>query len=710
MGNPCTICGCWSSKHRKRQPRNRDYDRQYNRDHPRVNPSARIIGVDGEGQGRRPHQYNYLAAADEFGTGKWSCVPAGERLTSQECLDFLCDLPRRALVFGYAFLYDLTKVLQDLPNRTLYRLFHEETRAVAVKSTNGKWRITYRPVAWKHYRLNFMNRRFTVERHRPDCASLELTITRRPRCDCMHVRRVTVWDIFRFFGESFIQSLLKWSVADKARLEQMAAMKERRGQAGWNELPAQTIRDYCNEECVYLAKLGRSLIDAHDEADLHLTQYYGAGSTASALLKKMDVLRFRGEFPIRMRKALACAFFGGRFENSVVGPVAGPVWNYDISSAYPYQATLLPCLACGVWEYVPEGKTLERRIKVSRLALIKWCIVRIQKYRQDTSAWGVFPVRAPDGTIAFPISGAGGWTWKDEFLTGRRFNPHVEAKGAWVYDNDCEHKPFGSLPETYRERVRWGKDAKGIVLKLGPNSVYGKVAQSRGLNPPFQSWIWAGNITSGTRAQLLESLRCAKDPWNVLMFATDGVWSREPLQLPKPLDTGTGDLAKPLGGWEEKSFGRGVFAVRPGIYFPLEPTETELKEVRARGLGKRVLYDKWREIVAAYEAKAPSVELAGIDRFVGAKSAISVSQAGKSYKRSKNYGEWIDHKIKVSFKPAPKRRSVMADGRLEAWPYLPESIPYKKSFLSFEKLSLLEAEQIAEEQPDADFTYEDKDA
>jgi len=87
------------------------------------------------------------------------------------------------------------------------------------------------------------------------------------------------------------------------------------------------------------------------------------------------------------------------------------------------------------------------------------------------------------------------------------------------------------------------------------------------------------------------------------MLATDGVWSRERLALPSPRDTGTGDLSKPLGGWEEKSFPEGVFAVRPGIYFPLAPTEEALKEVRARGLGKKVLYEQWPRIVDALERR-----------------------------------------------------------------------------------------------------------
>ena len=39
---------------------------------------------------------------------------------------------------------------------------------------------------------------------------------------------------------------------------------------------------------------------------------------------------------------------------------------------------------------------------------------------------------------------------------------------------------FRDLSEYYETRLQWGKEARGIVLKLGMNSVYGKLAQSVG--------------------------------------------------------------------------------------------------------------------------------------------------------------------------------------------------------------------------------------
>jgi hypothetical protein len=280
---------------------------------------------------------------------------------------------------------------------------------------------------------------------------------------------------------------------------------------------------------------------------------------------------------------------------------------------------------------------------------------------------------------------------------------------AWLYHTSCDCKPFADIPVYYRERVRLGKESKGIVLKLGPNAVYGKVAQSRGLSPPFQSWVWASMITSGCRAQLLDLMATAIDPWDVLMLATDGVWSRKPLKAPKPRDTDTWDCISaktgqpiPLGGWETKEFPKGVFCVRPGIYFPMDPTEEQIKEVRARGIGKKALLERWRQIVEAWEKGQAKVELGGLDRFIGAKSAIRMS--GEGYSRSSDYGEWIEHEIKVGFHPAPKRERVLPGRRLAPWQHFDWlSEPYEPATKSPEAVAMELAEMIANEQPDCDF-------
>jgi hypothetical protein len=160
-------------------------------------------------------------------------------------------------------------------------------------------------------------------------------------------------------------------------------------------------------------------------------------------------------------------------------------------------------------------------------------------------------------------------------------------------------------------------------------------------------------------------------------------------------------LDKPLGGWEEKVFDRGVFCVRPGIYFPLDPTEDELEKVRARGLGRRLLYEQWKKIADGWERGADSVTLTGVSRFVGAKTGFSVGSK-KGITRRKVYGEWVQHDVQCSFDPKPKRQSVN-DNALNPWPYFDaQSAPYDRA-ISDEGLALIIATIMAEEQPNVDF-------
>lgn len=640
----CSKCGYPAFKHRP---------------HKYEPTPIKIIGVDGEGQGRGPHRYTFLAGVNE--SGKRFSVSDSQGLSTHAALDFFLRLPQDNLVLGYSLGYDWTKILTDLDNDSLYTLTHEETRQFMREG-----RVLYHPVNWGGFQLNYVNGRMSIRQLK---------------------RRVTIWDVWRFFQGKFTSALKDWEVATKEEIAEIERMKGKRSE--FDKLDNRQVEEYCFDECLKLTRLARKLITAHKDAGLELTSYYGAGSTASVYLKTIGVKQYRGVIPDDMRRPIAQAFFGGRFENSIIGPVKGTVYNYDIASAYPYQTTFLACLKCGVWTH-PKAPTPNARFRL--------CHWRIDK--PLTKAWGLLPMRSKIGAIAFPLRGEG-WCWAQEFDAAKRVNPYVKLLECWEYHTPCDHKPFESVPTYYIERVKLGKDAKGTVIKLGLNSIYGKLAQSKGINPPYQSWIWAGNITSGTRAQLLDAF-IGLDPWALLMMATDGIWSTSRLKLPRPLKTGTEMLSKPLGVWEEKEFKQGVFAVRPGIYFPLNPTEEQMKEVRARGLGKRVLYEQWPTIVNAWTNGESSCEVGSMQRFVGMKTALSKSAA--SINRSSDYGEWIPHSIRVQFNPAPKREKVVTNNRLACWEKFEfESEPYEAALKSPEAEMMRLAELIAEEQPDADF-------
>jgi len=639
------------------------------------------IGIDGEGQGRQFHKYVLLAAADETGKKTWSVED--HNLSTEQCLDLILSLPQyRTKIFSFSFNYDLTKMLKDLDDESLYKLFRPHLR-------QRKGPDAFKgpiPVKWKKYYLNLQGTKFTVRKG---------------------PKRIVIWDLFKFFQSKFVNALKDWKVGSKELLDRMQAMKEKRSE--FDKETKDAIRQYCFEECACIAQLARKLVESHLTVDLKLTSFYGAGSSGAAMLNKMGIKEKIRREPDEMKEAVAAAFSGGRFENSIIGIVEGDVYNNDISSAYPYHITFLPCLIHGKWQETKNRNDIER----ARAALIQYGLGP-----SNITSWGPFPFRTKDGSISFPIQSGGGWVWKDEYLAAEKIFPNVRFRSAWIYDCDCDCQPFEKVPEYYILRIQIGKEGPGIVIKLGLNSEYGKLAQSVG-NAVFNSWIWAGMITSGCRAQVLDVLGLHNHWSNLLAVATDGLYSREKIICPTPRDTGTwevqtdsGIVKKPLGGWETKKYDKGMFFARPGVYFPLNPTKQDIKDVRARGIGKGVILENWEKIVTAWNANGVtgSVAVPDVTRFCGAKTSIHFSSKGYTRANHKGgvlpaYGQWIKRKVEMTFNPMPKRECMNADGltlKLRKFPETLESVPYNRAMLSKEAIEMRALTDEMNEQPDGD--------
>lgn len=675
QGDPCCKCGLPAENHYKKPA---GYYQYY-------------VGIDGEGQGRDDHRYIILAWSDETGS-QCASIEASEggRLSTEQCLDFILSIPAKARPFAYAFNYDLTKILTDCDDEIIYLLFRPELR----QRPPDKQQFGPYPVRWKGYSLNYLGSKFSVSKGK---------------------RSTVIWDVFKFFQAKFTKALADWRIATEEELAEMRRMKDQRNI--FDRLERRDILRYCLDECRKMAALTRKLIDAHERAGLMLRAYHGAGSTASCVLKSMKIDKVTRTGPPEMDHAVASAFFGGRFENRVVGVIRGPLYSRDISSAYPYQTTFLPCLDCGIWRLTRNRRDLE----LAQTAIVRYTLGEAPK----DICWGPLPFRSNDGSICFPAESGGGWVWLSEFLAAERAFPHVHFIEAWVYHTDCDHRPFRDIPRLYLERLKLGKEGPGIVLKLGINAVYGKLAQSKGIRPPFQSWIWAGMITAGTRAQILDMLRLHSDRRNLYMIATDGIYSAENFIAPPPQDTGTmTEHNKPLGGWETKRIDSDMFAARPGIYYPLNPSSDQINAIRARGVGRSVVLEYWDRIMEAWKRGDQTVTVGNVVRFCGAKSSIGRTRddSGKwVYNRFINeetgkprYGQWITRKVDMTFQPMPKRAAINADGSL-AMRYLPKdaiSQPYDPSLLSEDakilKLVMLELM----EQPDGDdyCEYKDEDA
>lgn len=732
----CARCGKPDRLHRNPRVRIDVRDRSDRLYLPRPKKNILYLGIDGEGQGEQDHVYNMICASDETGEHTWILESPDPTvaLTSVEIFEWMMGFPENARLFAFSFNYDLTKILKDLPDEQLYKLFRPEGRQRLGKDAfKGP-----RPVPWGEWRFNLQGTKFSIAR----------STDRRP---------LVIWDIWKFYQSKFTTALTLWKVGLKTEIERMILMKDKRGE--FDKLSKQEVKAYCLKECQFMAQLAHKLVDAHVMADIPLKNFYGAGSSATAMLKKMKLRDYQQEPPAAMIQCVAQAFSGGRFDNRLLGIIRLPTRGADISSAYPYATQFLPCLAHGHWEHTKS----RRKLNGARVACVRYSLRDSASVNTKLKPWGPFPFRSSDGSICYPAVSGGGWVWLAEFLEGERLFPNVEFREAWVFHQECDHLPFKDMPMYYNERCRIGKEGPGIVIKLASNSVPGKTAQSVG-SAPFRNYVHAGMINSQCRAQVLTALGLHRDWRNMLMVATDGIQSLEmDLQLPPPIDTNTniafsdgkGNMVrKPLGGWELKDSTRGMFFARPGVYFPLGPSKEDIETVRARGVGRGVILQNWERLINRFEEWDkivrpgsdgydedgwPVVKVANVSRFCGAKSSISRSVVdGKFvYKRASGnhmrgrpgfeeydakgmpvppepaYGQWITREVGMSFNPAPKRENTGLgdDGQSLLVRKLSEDIesaPYDKANLSEEARQLMRHMAELNEQPDKDFVdYEE---
>lgn len=727
----CSRCNLPFSQHRaprERAPQvvTKNRVREYRPRPPRKRKPTEVhkplfLGIDGEGQGREDHKYVMMAACDDTGKRRWY-IENFDGLETEQIFEWLLSIPAYARIFSYSFNYDLTKILGGLDDARLFYLNRPDYRRRPKDEVRGPFSIKWVSPKGVEFHVNLVMTKFTIKKVWWEPAPWQ--IVGKPIKYVRRERIRTIWDIWKFYQSKFVSALRDWKVptAESRDLwDRMQRMKDQR--ADFDKLTREEVREYCFEECMCMALLARKLIKAHQDAELNLTSFYGAGSSASAMLKRMEIKEKIRPPPKEMMAAVAAAFFGGRFENSCLGEILKVIDSKDISSAYPYQLCFLPCLVHGSWTLTKDRKRLEKR----SAALVHYGFNSGIKLDPD-EPWAPFPFRDSEGSICYPQISGGGWVWMDEFLQGERlFFPRVRFREAWVYEKACDCKPFEQLPQYYLQRLAIGKEGPGIVLKLGMNSCYGKLAQSLG-NPIFNSWIWAGMITSGCRAQILELMGMHYDRRNMLMVATDGIYTTEKIGAPKPKNTGTDvtvfdraekkNVRKPLGGWETATIDKGVFIAQPGVYFPLSPTDKEIKSVRGRGVGKNSVFQNWRKIVESYREHGPSqsVMIANVSRFCGMKSSIWRTKDKKTkewvYHRAKgnhlagepSYGQWITRPVELVFNALPKRRCILPNGQmpLVQMPTDVESVPYDNAVRSIEA-QILEAVTLELlEQPDID--------
>ena len=505
-----------------------------------------VVAWDGEGANiTRPDgsiRQVYVLLANS--KGQHILDPLG--LSTTACLDFLCDNASEGdinVIFGGS--YDANMMFADLPRSAVQRLW-----------TAGQ--CTYRD-----FYIRYTWRKCLIVKRRGRGGGKG---PKGPKWS----GSVTLWDVLGFFQSTFVRTVESW--LPEVDLTWLSTMKAGRGTFSLEGID-EIIR-YCHYECDLLVQVCRALFDSFDTAGIRLTRFDGAGAVAAALLREHKVDRHQGTRSEAVASAAQYAYAGGRIEAPKIGNlVYGEVWQYDINSAYPSFIRDLPCLEHGEWVY-----------QKGWAPTMGPSVVHVEWDLPEGRPFYPFFYRLKGGSILYPRVGEG-WYWDSELRAALEFDTEgVSVLECYEWKQVCDEEPFRWVDEVYDQRLRFKQQGNTAEypLKLGMNSLYGKMAQQTGWartgKPPrYHCLPWAGMVTSQTRASLYRL--AMQNPEAIVAFCTDAIISTVPTEAASRYRVGRVDrqtvrrghyrparrLLPPLQG---AGMGEQVPGFRPGLAEP----------------------------------------------------------------------------------------------------------------------------------------------
>ena len=529
--------------------------------------------IEQDGKVYQPHKSFLWGCGDINGKADW--LYTGRPISSLQICDWLIKQHERnksAIFISFAFGYDVGQIVADIP----YERAWEIQKGLAFDCTDGASN-SRRITIWREFGLQYLKgKQFTLYRLRDSERPYRTDKAGRRSLD--HIGRIRIYDVFGFFQSSFLKAIKSMpNVASEAEYQIVEAGKKERGNFDFNlglpstmigGLPSTMIggsssldhiKDYTRHELMLLCRMMQQLRQAMYGQNIKVTTWFGAGSIAQALLKRENVRVHLG--PVEAtdisyeQTAAHHAFFGGRIELVKQGCTARRLYVYDIASAYPAAATNLSSM---------EGGSFVRCCPERIRHIDRISIVRLQATFLDDRPFYPLPYRTPSGSILFPRQ-TRGWYMVDEVCAAldycEQMGGSIEIEEVLEFQPASDRKPFAFLREMFAYRASLAKtDITQLVVKLGINSVYGKLAQSVGQfgkAPAFASPWHAAAITAWTRARLVHKALFAPD--KIVMFATDGIVSmcRLPVEIP---------TTKTLGAWEAGIAPEGGVFVQSGVY------------------------------------------------------------------------------------------------------------------------------------------------
>lgn len=347
------------------------------------------------------------------------------------------------------------------------------------------------------------------------------------------------------------------------------------------------IAQYCMNDCLLTKELTDYLLSGLGNIGFWAPDLMSVGSISRKYCNQFSnipLLNFAQDLEII--DAYYQAYQGGWFEIQKRGYM--DAWGYDIVSAYPTITKELPDIRAGRFYEIFDFEELEE--------LDTWGVILVQA--QSRQEYPVNPLSVKVGIQLFYScmdEPEYKWITLREYRCFKNFYHFTFIKG-WVFrpffkDHD---KPFAKVIEQLynikeTEKLAGRKSsAMYMTSKLIMNSIYGNTIQTTDtkegtVTGGFFNPFYAAEITAFCRCTVWEAIKNNLD--NVIMIATDGVYTDKPL----PIKLGFG-----LGDWEMEHEGEPAVFHSSGVY------QFRGEESKGRGIGRQHffnLFNKDRDFV-----------------------------------------------------------------------------------------------------------------
>lgn len=642
----------------RRRERQREYEAKRKGTRSRaVDPrTKRMIAWDGEGMklsgSQNPQHYVLFGcSAEPESPLTIGSDPKGD-LTFQQLADYACDIADRypqSFHIGYFFGYDQNMIVKTL-SPWHKQVLHKNN---SVQVTRGD--VTYR-VKW------IPKKRITLTRIRDGKRST-----------------ITIDDIGTFFGRTFVDAYREQfpDEVDTPEFSRVVEGKAQRADTTFADM--RDVKLYWRDEIQLLQRLAERFRAIMYEAGFILRDWYGPGALANYIrrTRKLADHEHGGKepnMPREVHEASKHAYYGGRFEQFHAGRIQGPVYAYDIRSAYPYEFTRLPSMReGGEWVHVTTP-TRGITMGVYRMSF---------RYKNRfPHPMMPLPYRSPRHEVSFPGI-VEGWYWMPEaqqayklWNVPGRDDLLVEIHEGWEWHPaDNSERPWAFLHDmyAYRNKLKAHGSPAQMAYKLGPNSLYGKAAQKVGWDershtpPRAHTLPIAGWITAACRAEILTAARFVP-PDDLVAIETDGFFTtRQP-----PIDMTIGEN---LGEWEVKTYDEIIY-VQSGVYLTRQGDTWSVKSrgKEAASLSVDTITDYLARLTPDVNWREVDLQVPQSEQFVSIGSAISRAREG-----GKGVNPFKLNRLHCRWEPADRRITV---GELGKRVHIPELCHACKSGLS----------------------------